>query len=230
MYLTNRENYYSFLNLVLNDDFKAINQLIYQEKIDLNVYPNSSDGKPILHFLNKFKSASMIYFLVDNGANVDIVHEEDKFNQQQQNALIVACTTFKPQMLKALLDCGANPNLPNVFNEHALFYCKINSMGNELHKQDVFDCVDLLLGADINLDQKNSDSNASVLDQLEFQEQFELAHYIIDKIGSEKAKAILNNPDSTLNDYIEAVQIREEKAQLEQVVETKALSKNNVKI
>lgn len=212
MYLKQKDNFFSFLELILNEDYKALNQLISQHQIDLNLYPENH--KPILQYLNKFKSTEMVHFLVDNGANVNLKCQAGFYNKQETSPLILACSTYKPQMLKALLECGANPNITDTFNQHALFYCLFNSQGNDLHKKDVLDCVDILLNTHIDLTRKNQDYNQTILNFLEARDQHEIAQHIIQKIGSEKANQILTLP-SELGFYVEFIKAQEEKEQIE---------------
>jgi hypothetical protein len=220
MNLTNKDDYYFFINLLFSEDYKSISRLIHDDSFDLNTYYHKE--KPILHWLNKFKSPDMIYFLASQGIDVNLKNEPNNYQKVQQTPLIVACKTYKPKMLKALLDCGANPNLGDTFEEHALFHCLIDSRGNEKHKQDVFDCIDLLLDANIDITRRSTDTGKTILDLFEFTEQFEVAKHVIDKIGSEKSKSILAsslfaNSNSTLNQYIEHKAIEEEKYILENI-------------
>lgn len=218
-YLTNKDNYYFFINLLIQEDYKAMNNIIYQEdNFNINAYPQNE--KPILQWIHKFKTPDIVYFLASQGADVNLKSDASNYQKVEQTPLIVACRSYKPYIVKALLDCGANPNITNNFNEHALFNCLINSTGNDAHKKNVLDCIDLLLDANIDVTIKSSESGNTILDCCEFFDQMEVGRHIIDKIGSEKAKSILvssNFIDSTseLKQYIEFKEADEEKALLE---------------
>lgn len=112
--------------------------------------PNNKYGKrneTCLHIAIRYENFETAIELIKGGAKDFIVHQEDDY----ASLLNYACSAGKMDLVKVLIEHGADPNIADLFGETALMYAAINSCT---------DIVELLLsrGANVNAQTKKGET------------------------------------------------------------------------
>ncbi|PAV71488.1 hypothetical protein WR25_12227 [Diploscapter pachys] len=121
-------------------------EILLKYGADLNAQaPDRQDHRTALHFALLSGSADLVKFLIGKGAMVNMPEEYEK-----PSPIDIAVLKDDPELLKVILDAGANPNAVHTYIGSALHLAACSFLSNQ------FEIVELLLerGADVNLQHK----------------------------------------------------------------------------